>query len=144
MGAQGSLARMYGRSGRWHVPECFCCKVGPTCLGLANSSVFFHCSALSVRLGWRTSFPSFDVREVTSSLLVLHIGGETEVIQACLCTFRELHPGFITDVVASFPCTQIVPVHSPHPASVVLCHLIPAVECSGGVRCELKEYLERP
>jgi hypothetical protein len=135
---------MYGHSGRWHITECFCCKVGPTCGGLAYPSVFFHCSTLSVRLRWRTSFTSSDVREATFSLLVLHIIGETEVIQACLYTSRELHPRFVTDVVASFPYTQFVPVHSPLPASVVLCQLIPAVECSRGVRSGLKEYLERP
>jgi hypothetical protein len=144
MRTQGPLTRMYGYSGRWHVPECFCCKVGPTCLGLAYPSVFLHNSTLPVHLGWRISFPSFDAREVTSSLLVLHISGETEVIQACLYTFRELHPGFITDVVANFPYTQSVPVHSPLPASVVLCQLIPAVECSRGVRSGLRGVSETP
>jgi hypothetical protein len=117
----------------------------------SRSNLFGPCLSLGVLLfdtfcspRGRTSFTSSDVREVTSSLLVSHISGETEVMQACLYTSRELHPGFITDVVASFRYTEFVPVHSPLPAWAVLYQLIPAVECSRRVSSGRKEYMERP
>jgi len=64
----------------------------------------------------------------------------TGVIQACLYTSRDVHSGFITDVVAGFPYTR--PLASPILGGV--CQLIPAAEWSRGVRSGLQEYLDRP
>jgi hypothetical protein len=109
--AWGRHARIYTHNRRsrdiWNVPEYFYWKVGPTCF-----RPDFHCSlTFPARLGWRTSLLglSFDVCEVISCLLVLHICGETEFTTVCLYMSRGCCSlsRYVIDVVQSSHYIQV-------------------------------------